>query len=192
MNEKKEDKAPRENPIKASDEKKGLIIINTGGGKGKSTAAFGTALRALGQGFQVAIVQFIKGDWATGEQEALKKYSGKCDFLVMGEGFTWDTKDFARDCASAALAWAKAVELMQNTHYDLLVLDEINYCLQYGFLQEKEVLDALRMKPANKHVILTGNGAPEGLIAIADLVTEMRCIKHPYEKGIKAQRGIEF
>ncbi len=188
---KKKDKAPRthKKPKRAPD--KGLVLVYTGNGKGKTTAAMGTAIRALGYGMRVAIVQFIKGEWPSGEEKALRKFKN-CKFHKMGEGFTWDTKDFARDQTKALEGWKLAQKYILDPKIDLVVLDEINCCLDYGFLKTEDVLKVLRKKPKTKHVILTGRGAPKKLIQFADLVTEMKCVKHPYEQGIWAQKGIDY
>lgn len=171
--------------------RQGLVIVNTGHGKGKSTAAFGTALRALGNGFSVLVVQFIKGNWKTGERAAAQRFD-KFDFRPMGEGFTWDTKDRERDTQVAREAWAFGRARIASGETDLVVLDEINYAIDYGYVPLDDVLEALRARPPHVHVILTGRNAKPELIELADLVTEMREIKHPYKKGIKAQRGIEW
>jgi cob(I)alamin adenosyltransferase len=171
--------------------RQGLVIVNTGSGKGKSTAAFGTALRALGSGFSVLVVQFIKGHWKTGERAAFGTFP-KAEFRSMGEGFTWDTKDPVRDTQVALAAWAFGRERILAGETDLVVLDEINYAIDYGYVPLDEVLSALRARPPHVHVILTGRNAKPELIELADLVTEMREIKHPYKQGIKAQRGIEW
>ncbi len=187
------DKAPRGHKVKGRNEKKGLVLVNTGDGKGKSTAAFGTALRAVGSGYKVAVVQFIKGKWKTGESEAAKKFFGeRLKFFPMGDGFTWETKNFEKDVQAARKAWRKCVELLHDNEHGLVIFDEINYVLKYNFLDSGEVLKELRKKPPLKHVFLTGGGAPVEIVEFADLVTEMKCIKHPYHKGIKAQQGIEF
>jgi len=187
----KKDKAPRQHRIpKKKPVKKGLILVNTGNGKGKSTAAFGTAMRAAGCGMKVAIIQFIKGKWKTGEEQSAKKLG--IQFIPMGEGFTWDTQSFKRDVRAARRAWKLCKRMMQDKTHHLVIFDEINYCLKYNFLETKEILKALAKKPPLKHVCLTGGGAPQELIDFADLVTEMKCVKHPYEQGILAQRGIEF
>ncbi|MBI3316607.1 MAG: cob(I)yrinic acid a,c-diamide adenosyltransferase [Candidatus Omnitrophica bacterium] len=189
----KVDKAPRNHKTEGAYVKKGLILVHTGAGKGKSTAAFGTALRAVGRGWKVAVVQFIKGKWKTGEAEAAKKYFGKSmEFFPMGDGFTWETKNFKQDVQKAQEAWKRCVKFLHDKEHALVIFDEINYVLKYNFLDVKEVLRELKKKPPMKHVILTGGGVPEELIEIADLVTEMKCIKHPYQKGIKAQPGIEY
>lgn len=193
MKKKKVDKAPRGHKIRGKNEKKGLILVNTGDGKGKSTAAFGTAFRAAGSGFKVAIVQFIKGKWKTGEDEAAKKFTGgRIKFYPMGDGFTWETQNFKKDVAAAKKAWQTCVKFLHDKEHGLVIFDEINYVLKYNFLNVKEVVRELKKKPPLKHVFLTGGGAPQEIIEIADLVTEMKCIKHPYHKGIKAQQGIEF
>lgn len=186
------DKAPRTHREIKEFKKKGLILVHTGDGKGKTTAAFGTALRALGRGYKVAMVQFIKGKWKTGEAEAAKKFGKQFQIFTMGEGFTWDTQNYEQDVKTARRAWAKCLELLHDQEHQLVIFDEINYCLQYNFLDSKEVAAALKKKPPLKHVILTGGGAPPDVIEAADLVTEMKCIKHPYERGIKAQPGIEY
>jgi cob(I)alamin adenosyltransferase len=186
------DKSPRKHKNIKKNIKKGLIIVNTGGGKGKSTAAFGTALRALGTGYKVAIVQFIKGKWKTGEAEALKKFGKQCQLLPMGDGFTWNTQDFEKDVQTAEKTWDKCCQFLHDDIHELVIFDEINYTMKYNFLKIDQVIEQLKKKPPLKHVILTGGGAPRKLINLADLVTEMKCIKHPYNQGIKAQRGIEF
>ncbi len=171
----------------------GLIIVNTGNGKGKTTAALGTVFRALGQGFKVAMIQFIKGGWRYGELKAAEKFA---DFSLepMGHGFIklGDGDPAPEDCALAEKTWAKCAEKILSDEYDLVVCDEVNYALSYGLLPVAMVLKTLSRKPQRLHVILTGRNAPEELIEMADMVTEMREIKHPYQKGIKAQRGIEF
>ncbi len=169
----------------------GLVIVNTGTGKGKSTAAFGTALRAAGNGMRVIVVQFIKGTWKTGEREAFSRFAN-VEFRPMGEGFTWDTKDRERDTLVAGEAWSYARERILSGEIDLIVLDEILYALDYGYLAIADILAALRARPDHVHVILTGRNATPELIELANLVTEMREIKHPYKTGIKAQRGIEW
>lgn len=187
------DKAPRSHQLPTDVvKKKGLVMVNTGDGKGKSTAAYGTALRALGHGYKVAVVQFIKGEWQTGESKACSFFKNQYQFFSYGEGFTWQTKDLAKDKALAKQAWQKCLGVLHDDNYFLVIFDEINYCLQYEFLETQEVLDALKQKPADKHVFLTGGGAPKALIEIADLVTEFKKIKHPYDQGIVAQKGIEF
>ena len=172
---------------------KGLIIINTGNGKGKTTAALGMVMRSLGHGYKVAIVQFIKGAWEPAEKAVLGKWEGQLEFHAMGEGFTWDTQDRERDIEKANAAWSKSMEYILNPEYRTVLLDEINIALKLGYLDVDNVIEGLARKPEDSHVILTGRGAPDKLIAIADLVTEMSLIKHPFrEQGIKAQPGIEF
>ena len=177
---------------KASQEK-GLIIVNTGNGKGKTTAALGMVMRSLGHGFKVAIVQFIKGAWEPAEKAVLSQWEDQLDFLAMGEGFTWETQDRERDILKAQEAWEKAVSFINNSKYQLVLLDEVNVALKLGYLEAETVVKTLKEKPESTHVILTGRGAPKELIEVADLVTEMTLIKHPFkEQGIKAQPGIEF
>jgi cob(I)alamin adenosyltransferase len=174
-------------------EEKGLIIVNTGNGKGKTTAALGMVMRSLGHGYKVAIVQFIKGAWEPAEKSVLNKWSDQLEFHAMGEGFTWDTQDRERDIEKATAAWATSLEYILNPEYRLVLLDEINIALKLGYLDVETVIASLARKPEDSHVILTGRGAPEQLIAIADLVTEMSLVKHPFrEQGVKAQPGIEF
>lgn len=192
MTSKKLDKAPRKHQIIKEVKKKGLILVNTGDGKGKSTAAFGTALRAIGTGYRVAMVQFIKGKWKTGEVEASKIFKDQFKIFTMGDGFTWNTQNFEKDVATARRAWKKCCEFLHDTEHEVVIFDEINYVIKYNFLDVKEIVGELQSKPFLKHVILTGSGAPCEIIEIADLVTEMKCIKHPYHQGIKAQPGIEF
>jgi cob(I)alamin adenosyltransferase len=174
-------------------EEKGLIIVNTGNGKGKTTAALGMVMRSLGHGYKVAIVQFIKGAWEPAEKAVLGKWSDQLEFHAMGEGFTWDTQDRERDIEKATAAWATSLEYIINPEYRLVLLDEVNIALKLGYLDVDTVIAGLARKPEDSHVILTGRGAPEQLIAIADLVTEMSLVKHPFrEQGVKAQPGIEF
>ncbi len=186
------DKAPRAHRDIKKLKKVGLILVHTGGGKGKSTAAFGTALRALGRGYKIAMVQFIKGKWKTGEVEAFKKFGDQCKVFTIGDGFTWNTQNFEQDVKTAKCAWEKCREILHDKEHQLVIFDEINYVLKYNFLDTEEVVSEIKRKPLLKHVILTGNGAPEALIEAAHLVTEMKCIKHPYQQGIKAQPGIEY
>ncbi len=185
------DKAPRTHKKPERKPDKGLVIVYTGEGKGKTTAAFGTVLRALGTGMRVAVVQFIKGAWISGEEIVLKKFKN-FRLIKAGEGFTWDTKDFERDVSKAAQGWLLAQKLILDSKTDLVVLDEINCCLDYGFLKTESILQILQERPKKKHLILTGRGAPKKVIQFADLVTEMKCVKHPYQKGIWAQKGVDF
>lgn len=174
-------------------QEKGLIIVNTGNGKGKTTAALGMVMRSLGHGYKVAIVQFIKGAWEPAEKAVLGKWEDQLEFHAMGEGFTWETQDRERDIEKATKAWEQSLDYILNSEYRLVLLDEVNIALKLGYLDVNTVIDGLKQKPEDSHVILTGRGAPSELIAIADLVTEMSLIKHPFrEQGIKAQPGIEF
>ncbi len=173
--------------------KKGLIIVHTGNGKGKTTAALGMVVRSLGHGYRVAIVQFIKGAWEPAEKAVLSQWESQLEFYAMGEGFTWDTQDRDRDTQKAQEAWEKAKSLITNPEIKLVLLDEINIALKLGYLSVEQVLAGLAQKPADSHVILTGRGAPAALIEQADLVTEMTLVKHPFqEQGVKAQPGIEY
>lgn len=190
MQRRKEVQAQR---LAEKNKEKGLIIVNTGDGKGKTTAALGMVMRSLGHGYKVAIVQFIKGAWEPAEKEVLGKWAGQLEFQAMGEGFTWETQDRERDIAKATAAWQKGLEYITNPEYKLVLLDEVNVALKLGYLDVTEVIAGLEQKPADSHVILTGRGAPAELIEKADLVTEMTLIKHPFrEQGVKAQPGIEF
>ncbi len=190
---KRQDKAPRDHKVTGAFQKKGLILVNTGDGKGKSTAAFGTAMRAIGRGYKVAMVQFIKGKWKTGEDAAAQKFfKDRFKIFSMGGGFTWETRSFKKDAAAARKAWQKCLEILHDREHGLVIFDEINYVMKYNFLDASEVARELRAKPPLKHVFLTGGGAPEEICELADLITEMKCVKHPYHQGIKAQPGIEY
>ena len=171
---------------------KGLLIVHTGPGKGKSTAAFGLVLRMLGHNRRVGVVQFIKGAWSTGERDALARFGDLISWHTMGEGFTWETQDRARDIAAARRAWDKATELMRRPDLGLLVLDELNVALRYDYLDVAEVVAALAARPAMLHVVVTGRNAKPALVEAADLVTEMGATKHHFAAGVKAQQGIEF
>jgi cob(I)alamin adenosyltransferase len=171
---------------------KGLLIVHTGKGKGKSTAAFGMVLRALGHGFRVGIVQFIKGRWDTGERAMLERFPDLVTIKALGEGFTWETQDRARDIAAAEAAWAEAEAMMADPAYRLILLDELNIALRYDYLPVGTVVASLARRRPGLHVIVTGRNARDELIAAADLVTEMTMIKHPFRDGVKAQAGIEF
>ena len=171
---------------------KGLLIVHTGTGKGKSTAAFGLALRMLGRGKRVGVVQFIKGAWHSAERDALEKFGDQVSWHTMGEGFTWDTQDLKRDIAAAERAWAKARELMADPSFALIVLDELNIALRYEYLNLANVIAALTARRDGLHVVVTGRNAKPDLIAAADLVTEMTLVKHHFAAGVKAQAGIEF
>jgi cob(I)alamin adenosyltransferase len=171
---------------------KGLLIVHTGAGKGKSTAAFGLALRMLGRGHRIGVVQFIKGAWHSAERDALQKFGEQLVWHTMGEGFTWETQDRARDVAAAERAWAKARELMADPSFAMVVLDELNTALRYDYLDLNLVVAALMARRPGLHVIVTGRNAKQELIAAADLVTEMTLVKHHFAAGVKAQAGIEF
>ena len=171
---------------------KGLLIVHTGSGKGKSTAAFGLIMRALGHGWRVGIVQFIKGAWETGERHALERFPDLVEWHTMGEGFTWETQDRARDVAAAGAAWAKALDLMANPAIKLLVLDELNIALRYDYLPLADVVAAFKARRPDLHIVVTGRNAKPDLIEAADLVTEMTLVKHHFAAGVKAQQGIEF
>lgn len=182
----------KERVSKASQEK-GLIIVNTGNGKGKTTAALGMVMRSLGHGYKVAIVQFIKGAWEPAEKAVLSRWADQLEFHAMGEGFTWETQDRERDLQKVNEAWETALTYIRNPDFKLLLLDEVNVALKLGYLEIEDVLAGLEQKQPESHVILTGRGAPAALIERADLVTEMTLIKHPFrEQGVKAQPGIEF
>ena len=171
---------------------KGLLMVHTGPGKGKTTAAFGLALRMLGRGRRVGVVQFIKGAWSTGERTAFERFGDQVEWHTMGEGFTWETQDRARDVAAAERAWQQALAMMQRPGLGLLVLDELNIALRYGYLDEAAVLSGLAGRPPGLHVVVTGRNARPALLEAADLVTEMAAAKHHFAAGVKAQEGIEF
>jgi cob(I)alamin adenosyltransferase len=171
---------------------KGLLIVHTGTGKGKSTAAFGLALRMLGRGRRIGVVQFIKGAWHSAERDALARFDDQVSWHTMGEGFTWETQDLKRDVAAAERAWAKALELMADPAFALVILDELNIALRYDYLDLSTVVAALRERRSELHVVVTGRNAKPELIAAADLVTEMTLVKHHFAAGVKAQPGIEF
>jgi len=171
---------------------KGLLIVHTGTGKGKTTAAFGLALRMLGRGQRVGVVQFIKGGWHSAERDALERFGDQLAWHTMGEGFTWETQDRARDIAAAERAWAKARELMATPGLAMLILDELNIALRYDYLDVGAVVEALAARPVGLHVVVTGRNAKPDLLAAADLVTEMTLVKHHFAAGVKAQPGIEF
>jgi cob(I)alamin adenosyltransferase len=171
---------------------KGLLIVHTGAGKGKSTAAFGLALRMLGRGERVGVVQFIKGAWHTAERDALARFGDQIVWHTMGEGFTWETQDRARDIAAAERAWAKARELMDDARFKLIILDELNIALRYEYLDLAAVVATLAARRGDLHVVVTGRNAKPELLAAADLVTEMTLVKHHFADGVKAQPGIEF
>ncbi len=176
----------------AATREKGLIIVNTGAGKGKTSAALGLIFRALGHGLRVGVVQFTKGAIETGEAEFAKTLGGRVDFFTLGEGYTWETQNRQKDIQTAREAWEQAVKLIEKPEYDLVVLDELNIVLKYDYIPVSEVLEVLSNKREDLHVVITGRNAKDEIIEIADLVTEMKLIKHPYKSGIKAQKGIEF
>jgi cob(I)alamin adenosyltransferase len=177
--------------VRKADKTKNLLMVYTGTGKGKSTAGFGTIIRALGHGYKVGVLQFIKGAWSTGEQKSLKNFDNLVTYHVAGEGFTWNTQDRERDMAKARTAWDIALRMIADDSYHLVLLDELNIVLRYDYLPVGEVVEALGKR--KNHVIVTGRNAPQLLIDAADLVTEMRMVKHPFrEQGIKAQAGIEY
>lgn len=172
---------------------KGLIIVHTGAGKGKSTAALGMVFRALGHGLRVGVVQFTKGAIETGEMIFARELGDRIDFQATGEGYTWETQNRERDCATALEGWKLAKQMLENSDYDLVILDELNIVLKFDYLPLEDVLAALRSKRSDLHVVITGRAAKDELIEIADLVTEMKLVKHPYRtQGIKAQKGIDF
>jgi cob(I)alamin adenosyltransferase len=185
-------KASVDRRIEAAQEEKGLLIVFTGAGKGKTTAALGMALRCIGHGMKVAIVQFIKGAIDTAEERVLKSFGDQVVFLRMGEGYTWETQDRARDTEFAQRAWDAAREFLRNPAFAMVILDEFNIALQHDYVLLPDVLPVLRERPPMQHVVITGRGAKKDLVEAADLVTEMGQVKHPFRKGIKAQKGVEF
>jgi cob(I)alamin adenosyltransferase len=188
----KKKKAARDKIMSTKTAEKGLLIVHTGKGKGKSTAAFGMIFRALGHGMRSGVVQFVKGAWQTGERTVLAKFPDLVTIKAMGEGFTWETQDRDRDIAHARAAWDEAKRMIADESYRIVLLDELNIVLRYDYLPLAEVIDTLQARPPLKHVIVTGRNAREELIEIADLVTEMEQVKHPFRSGVKAQAGIEF
>ena len=190
-------KVARDRMLATKTIEKGLLIVHTGKGKGKSTAAFGLVMRALGHGMRVGIIQFVKGKWETGERHVLEKFPDQVTIRTMGEGFTWETQDRARDIAAAQSAWEAAKEMIdasrgESPAYDLVLLDELNIVLRYDYLPLDEVVAFLADRPEDLHVVVTGRNAKDPLIEAADLVTEMTMVKHPFRSGVKAQQGIEF
>ncbi len=185
-------KQARDKIIATKTIEKGLLIVHTGKGKGKTTAAFGLVLRALGHGKKVGIVQFVKGKWETGERAALEKFGDQITINTMGEGFTWETQDRQRDIAAAKTAWEKAKALIADDVHAIVLLDELNIVLRYDYLDIAEIVAALNARPAMKHVVVTGRNAKDEMIEAADLVTDMTQVKHPFRSGVKAQVGIEF
>ena len=192
-NEKKaKQHAARAKILATKTQERGLVIVHTGTGKGKSTAAFGMVMRCIGHGMRVGIVQFVKGVWGTGERVVLERFPELVTCRAMGEGFTWETRDRARDIAAAKAAWAMAQAMIADPSYSLVLLDELNIVLRYDYLPLAEVIETLKAKPRDLRVVVTGRNAKPELIEIADLVTEMTLIKHPFRGGVKAQKGIEF
>jgi cob(I)alamin adenosyltransferase len=185
-------KAAQDAEVAGKTVEKGLLIVHTGKGKGKSTAAWGLLLRALGRGFRCGVVQFGKGAWQTGERAALERFGDQVEWHTLGEGFTWETQDRGRDVAAAERAWAKARELMADPAIRLVVLDELNIALRYEHLDIARVVAALKARRPDQHVVVTGRNAKPELIEAADLVTEMGLVKHHFAAGVKAQEGIEF
>ncbi|MCP4072263.1 MAG: cob(I)yrinic acid a,c-diamide adenosyltransferase [Hyphomicrobiales bacterium] len=185
-------KAARDKIIATKTVEKGLTIVHTGKGKGKSTAAFGMVFRALGNDMKVGVVQFVKGKWGTGERVILEKLGDQVTIVSMGEGFTWETQDRQRDIAAARETWEKAKQMILDDEHSMVLCDELNIVLRYDYLDIEEVLEVLRAKPEMKHVIITGRNAKEELIEFADLVTEMEMVKHPFRSGVKAQVGVEY
>lgn len=185
-------KASVDRRIEQAQQEKGLLIVHTGAGKGKTTAALGMALRCVGHGKRIAVVQFIKGAIDTAEERVLKSLGPLVTFLRMGEGYTWEIQDRARDTAFAQQAWEQAGEFLRDPSYAMVILDEFNIALQHDYVWLSDVLPALSQRPPMQHVVITGRGAKKELIEAADLVTEMKQMKHPFRKGIKAQAGVEF
>ncbi|SFN64932.1 cob(I)alamin adenosyltransferase [Cohaesibacter marisflavi] len=189
----KKKKAAREKILATKTEEKGLIIVHTGKGKGKSTAAFGMAFRSIGHGHKIAVIQFVKGAWDSGEKRMLEKFPEQVTIKAMGEGFTWETQDRNKDIANARAAWDAAKEAILDPENRFVLLDELNIVLRYDYLPIEEIVEFLsEEKPDDTHVVITGRNAKDELIEIADLVTEMTLIKHPFRSGIKAQEGIEY
>ena len=185
-------KAVQDKEVASKTVEKGLLIVNTGAGKGKSTAAFGLALRMLGYGRRVVVIQFIKGAWHTGERKALERFEDLVEWHALGEGFTWETQDKARDIAACQGAWRVAQQALANPDVGLVILDELNIALRYDYLPMEQVLADIAARPESQHVAVTGRNAKEAMLEAADLVTEMTLVKHHFKAGVKAQEGIEF
>ncbi len=185
-------KAARDKMIATKTREKGLLMVHTGKGKGKTTAAMGLVVRAVGNGMKVCIIQFVKGVWNTGERHVLEKFPDQVVMKAMGEGFTWDTQDRERDIAAATAAWAFAKEAIADPQYQMVLLDELNIVMRYDYLPLEDIVSTLANKPEDKHVIVTGRNAKQEVIEIADMVTEMEMVKHHFRDGVKAQTGIEF
>jgi cob(I)alamin adenosyltransferase len=171
---------------------RGVLVVNTGNGKGKSSSGFGMLARSLGHGFHCGVVQFIKGSFSTGEEAFFRRFSDELDYHVMGEGYTWETQDKARDIEAAEAAWQVAAGMLADPQYDFVLLDELNIALVKGYIDVEKVCNALRARPPQQHVVVTGRGAPGALVELADTVTEMRVVKHAFQAGIRAQKGIEL
>jgi len=184
-------KAVIDESIARADQDRGVCLVLTGNGKGKSSSGFGMVARALGHGMQVGVVQFIKGSFSTGEEAFFRRFE-EVEYHVMGEGFTWETQDKERDIEAASAAWAQAKILLESDDVSLVLLDELNIALKYKYIILEEVIAAVQRRPALQHVVITGRGAPQELIDVADTVTEMRVVKHAYQAGIKAQKGVEL
>ncbi len=178
--------------IEKATEERGIVIVLTGNGKGKSSSGFGMVVRALGHGMKVAVVQFIKGSFSTGEEAFFRRFPDEVEYHVMGEGFTWETQDKSRDIATARKAWELVLDFLGDEKIDMILLDELNIVTKLGYLPVDEVIEALKKRPKMQHVVVTGRGADKALIDYADTVTEMRDIKHAYRAGIKAQKGVEL
>ena len=185
-------KAARDKIMAGKTIERGLLIVHTGKGKGKSTAAFGMVFRHIGHGLRAGVVQFVKGAWGTGERTVLEKFPELVTIKAMGEGFTWETQDKERDMAHARAGWEEAKRMIADPSYRMVLLDELNIVLRYDYLPLGEVLAFLKERPQDKHIIITGRNAKDELIELADLVTEMELIKHPFRSGVKAQAGVEF
>ncbi|MFK7902563.1 MAG: cob(I)yrinic acid a,c-diamide adenosyltransferase [Nitratireductor sp.] len=188
----KKKKAARDKIIATKTIEKGLVMVHTGKGKGKSTAAFGMIFRAIGNGMRVGVVQFVKGKWGTGERKVLEAFPDQVEITAMGDGFTWETQDRARDIEAAKQAWERAKAMINDPEIDMVLCDELNIVLRYDYLDVNEVIAFLETKPEMKHVIITGRNAKDALMEAADLVTEMEMVKHPFRSGVKAQVGVEF
>lgn len=188
----KKKKVARDKIIATKTREKGLVMVHTGKGKGKSTAAFGMVFRALGNGMKVGVIQFVKGKWQTGERVILEKLGDQVTMTAMGDGFTWETQDRQRDIDAARAAWERAKEMIMDDEHDMVLCDELNIVLRYDYLPVEEIIEVLKNKPEMKHVIITGRNAKEELMDFADLVTDMTMVKHPFRDGVKAQVGIEF
>jgi cob(I)alamin adenosyltransferase len=185
-------KAERDVMMQTKTKTGGLLLVHTGDGNGKSTAGFGMAARALGWGQRVGVVQYIKGKWITGERQFFKRFPDQVRFETMGEGFTWEIQDRIRDIAAAEVAWVRSLEMIADPDLNFVLLDELNVALRYDYLDIGKVVAALQHRPRDKHVCVTGRNAKPELIEIADLATEMRLIKHPFDQGMKAQRGVDY